>query len=588
MDKIKFNELECSSEVLKAIEDMGFEEATSIQSLAIPVALSGVDMVGQAQTGTGKTAAFGIPAIEKTDSNLKKAQVLILCPTRELALQVSEELVRLCKYKKGINILSVFGGQSIERQIKGLKKGAQIIVGTPGRVMDHMRRKTLKLDALKMLILDEADEMLNMGFREDIETIMSDIPNKPQTLLFSATMPKAILDIINKYQKDPQIVKVAHKEVTSPNIEQYYMEVREGDKMEILTRLLDTYNPEGSIIFCNTKRKVDDVGALVQVRGYTSDKIHGDMQQNARLSVIERFKRREIDVLVATDVAARGLDIEGIDIVFNYDMPGHEEYYVHRIGRTGRAGREGKAFTFVLSRELRLLKNVMRYTKKKIALHDVPTIAHIANKKTEDFLEKLKEEVEIGNFKKQEAILESLINNGLTSYEIACALLKMELEIDEKQYNTVSADFDNMKMSGTLARIFVNIGNNKRIKARDIVGAVAGETGIKGRDINNIDIYDEFSFFEVPAEVAKRVVEVMDKNTIRGKKVSVEIAKSTKKPSSKRGQNKSHKSSSRKSDSRRSGSSNGQKRSNRGDNKKDYKKDNKKDNRKKDSNKKSN
>ena len=377
MKNLIFKDLNLSREIQKAIAEMGFEEATPIQSQSIPPILTGQDVIGQAQTGTGKTCAFGIPAIEMIRPETIGIQVLVLCPTRELAIQTAEELKNVAKYKRGIKILPVYGGQPIDRQIFALRQHPQIIIGTPGRIMDHMRRHTLKLADLKMLILDEADEMLNMGFREDIDIILKEVPERKQTILFSATMPKEIMDLTSKYQKDPILIKSVHKELTVPNIEQYYLEVRESTKLDILTRLIDAYDLKLSLVFCNTKKRVDELTLNLQGRGYMTEALHGDMSQSQRDKVMAKFRNGTIDVSIATDVAARGIDVEDIEAVFNYDIPTDEEYYVHRIGRTGRAGKSGKAFTFVSGREIYKLKDIERYTKSKILPQKPPSLTDI-------------------------------------------------------------------------------------------------------------------------------------------------------------------------------------------------------------------
>ena len=323
---MKFEELQIDERILRAVEDMGFEEASPIQSKAIPVVLEGKDIVGQAQTGTGKTAAYSIPMLQKIDPSIKKVQAIVLCPTRELAVQVAEEIRKLAKYMSDIKVLPVYGGQEIVRQIKSLKTGVQIVVGTPGRVMDHMRRKTVKFDNVSMVILDEADEMLDMGFREDMETILTDTPEDRQTVLFSATMPKAIMDIAKKFQNNAEVVKVVRKELTVENIEQYYYEVRPKNKNEVLCRLIDIYNPRLSVVFCNTKKKVDELISELKGRGYFADGIHGDMKQAQRDRVMNDFRDGKTEILIATDVAARGIDVSNVDVVFNYDLPQDEEY----------------------------------------------------------------------------------------------------------------------------------------------------------------------------------------------------------------------------------------------------------------------
>lgn len=342
---MKFTELEINEQLLQGIEEMGFVEMTEIQERAIPQLMMGGDLIGKSQTGTGKTVAFAIPAITKLDPSIKKVQVLVLCPTRELAVQVSDEFKKVLKYQKGIKVLPIFGGASIENQIRDLKSGVQIVVGTPGRVMDHMRRKTLKLSEVSMVVLDEADEMLNMGFREDIELILDEIAHEIQTVLFSATMPKPILKIAETYQKNPVLVEISPKNMVATSIEQKYFNINDHHKFEALTRLLDVYKPQRSLIFCNTKKYVDEITDDLKKLGYSVDKIHGDMRQISRMAVLKDFSRGNLNILVATDVAARGIDVDDVDIVFNYDVPDNEEYYVHRIGRTGRAGKSGISLT---------------------------------------------------------------------------------------------------------------------------------------------------------------------------------------------------------------------------------------------------
>ncbi|WP_100330088.1 DEAD/DEAH box helicase [Bacillus xiapuensis] len=368
----KFKDLNLSEATLKAIDKMGFEEATPIQAATIPVGLEGKDIIGQAQTGTGKTTAFGVPMIEKIDTSSHFIQGLIIAPTRELAIQVSEELYKIGGGKR-VGILAVYGGQDIQRQIRALKKRPHIIVGTPGRILDHINRRTLKLENLQTLVLDEADEMLNMGFIQDIEAILSHVPEERQTLLFSATMPKQIRAIAEKFMKDPEVIRVKMKEMTVSNIDQYFVKVHQRDKFDVLSRLIDVHSPELAIIFGRTKRRVDELANALSIRGYQAEGIHGDLSQAKRITVLKRFKEGKIDVLVATDVAARGLDISGVTHVYNYDIPQDPESYVHRIGRTGRAGKEGMAVTFVEPREMSYLREVERTTKKRMTPMTAPT-----------------------------------------------------------------------------------------------------------------------------------------------------------------------------------------------------------------------
>ena len=357
-EALRFSESGIHPEILKAVHEMGFENMTPIQEQSIPVLLEGKDIIGQAQTGTGKTAAFAIPMIQSIDPSVKKPQGIILCPTRELAMQAAEEIRRLSKYMHGVKVLPVYGGQDIGRQIRALSQGVQIIVGTPGRVMDHLRRHTIKTAQVKMIVLDEADEMLDMGFREDIETVLADMPAEHQMALFSATMPQEILDIAGAYQNSAVYIRVTPKELTVSAIKQAYYRVAKKDKVKALCRLLDYYQPARSLIFCNTKRMVDEIAGQLKDKGYEAEGLHGDLSQNQRDTVMNLFRGGRCAILIATDVAARGIDVSGVDAVFNYDVPEDIEYYVHRIGRTGRAGRKGRSFTLISGREIFKIRSI--------------------------------------------------------------------------------------------------------------------------------------------------------------------------------------------------------------------------------------
>jgi len=538
-ENLFFKDLNLSKEVQRALEDMGFEAATPIQAKAIPHILSGIDVIGQAQTGTGKTCAFGIPAIEILDSESEEVQVLVLCPTRELAIQISEELKQVTKYKEGVRILPIYGGQPISRQITALKKRPQIIIGTPGRVMDHLRRKTLKLGSLKMIILDEADEMLNMGFRDDIDTILKKVPEEKQTILFSATMPEEIMELAKKYQKNPVHIKAAHKEMTVPAIEQYYLEVSEQSKLEVLTRLIDTNNIKLALVFCNTKKRVDELTMSLQARGYSAEALHGDMKQEQRDRVMSRFRKGYIDILVATDVAARGIDVDDIEAVFNYDIPNDDEYYVHRIGRTGRAGKTGKAYSFVVGREIYRLKDIKSFTKANIQLIKAPTLVDVEESKIRQIAEKLKVTIKEGNLTKYIAHVERILeetasqdeNNYITSLEIAAALLKTISEQNTAGQTDIVEDTVREEDTGAeegMVRLFINIGSNNKVQPRDIVGSIASSTGLPGKLIGAIDIFDKFTFVEVPREYASEVLEAMKNNRLKGKKITIQ--KSRNKP----------------------------------------------------------
>jgi len=524
---MKFDELNVSPAIMRAVQEMGFEEASPIQAKAIPIVMEGRDIVGQAQTGTGKTAAFGIPVLQRVNPKDKHLQAMILCPTRELAIQVSDEIRKLAKFMHGVKAVPIYGGQDIVKQIRSLKAGVQIVIGTPGRVMDHMRRKTVKFDHVNMVVLDEADEMLDMGFREDIETILSETPEERQTVMFSATMPKPIMEIARIYQKDAEIIRVVKKELTVPKIAQYYYEVKKKNKSEILCRLLDLYDPKLSLVFCNTKRMVDELVELLKGRGYFADGLHGDLKQSQRDRVMNGFRNGKTDILVATDVAARGIDVDDVEAVFNYDVPQDDEYYVHRIGRTGRAGREGMAFTLVVGREVYKLKDIQRYCKTKIKLQPIPSLKDVTNMKAEKVLNRVHEIIMDDAHTKLISIIEERIDDeDYTSIDVAAALLKIAMGLDEQpkeepeyeEYGDTGAGEDGM------VRLFINIGKKNNIRPGDILGAVAGETGMPGRLVGTIDMYDKYTFVEVPRQYAGEVIEAMKSAKIKGKNINVEPA----------------------------------------------------------------
>ena len=534
MEHLRFEDMNISNEICRAVLDMGFEEATPIQSQAIPVILEGKDIIGQSQTGTGKTAAFGIPLLERINPEDRRLQALILCPTRELAIQVSEEFRKLLKYKDNIRVLPIYGGQPIDRQIAALRKGTQVVIGTPGRVMDHMRRRTIKAETVQMMVLDEADEMLDMGFREDIETILVKIPEEHQTLLFSATLSPEILDITKRFQRNPEFIKIVRKELTVPNIEQYYFDVKEKTKLDALCRIIDVYDPKLAMVFCNTKKRVDDLVEMLQGRGYFAEGLHGDLKQAQRDKVMQKFRNGTIEILVATDVAARGIDVDDIDVVFNYDVPQDEEYYVHRIGRTGRAGKAGKAFTFCVGKEIYKLRDIMRYTKTKIQQQKLPTLSDVEEMKTNIYLEKIKGIIEEGHLPKYIHLVDRLMEEDYTSIDIAAALLKDHL-------SDVNADdidaLDDINLGGTelyggegekMVRLFINAGKKSKIRAKDIVGAIANEAGIPGKTLGEIAIFDEYTFVDVPNEFVRDILHGMKHAKIKGKRVHIEIAKKEK------------------------------------------------------------
>ncbi len=524
---MKFDELEINSKLMRGIIDMGFEEASPIQERAIPAILSGKDIVGQAQTGTGKTAAFAIPVLEKIDVSVKKPQAIILCPTRELAIQVAEEIRKLSKYTHDIKILPVYGGQDIQKQIRSLKSGVQIIIGTPGRVMDHMRRKTVKFHMINTVVLDEADEMLNMGFREDIETILKETPAERQTVLFSATMPQPIMDIAKTYQKNAEIIRVVKKELTVANIEQYYLEVRPGNKEEVLSRLIDIYNPKLSVVFCNTKKKVDELASDLQGRGYFAEGLHGDLKQQQRDRVMESFRKGKTEILIATDVAARGIDVDNVDIVFNYDLPQDEEYYVHRIGRTGRAGKTGLAFSFIRGKEVYKLKDIQRYCKTKIKAIPVPSLNDVTQNRVDNLFKDINQLIADEDIAPMISIIEKKINDeDYTAMDVAAAFLKIYLNAKEttESAKSNSSDFGDTGAEAGMVRLFINIGKKQRITPGNILGAIAGESGIQGNLVGSIDMFDNYTFVEVPKDVAGDVLLAMKNVKIKGKTIHIEPA----------------------------------------------------------------
>ena len=528
METVRFEEMGLSEEIQKAVRYMGFEEASPIQAKAIPAMISGIDLIGQAQTGTGKTAAFGIPILEKVDPKLKKLQAIVLCPTRELAIQVADEIRNLSRYMHGIKVLPIYGGQDIVKQIRSLKSGTQIVIGTPGRVMDHMRRKTMKLDFVHTVVLDEADEMLNMGFREDIEFVLSGVPEERQTVIFSATMPKPIMEITKKFQNNAKVIKVTKKELTVPNIEQYYYDVKPKKKEEVLSRLLDIYSPRLSVVFCNTKKQVDLLVNALLGRGYFAAGLHGDMKQEQRDRVMQGFRTGKTEILVATDVAARGIDVDEVEAVFNYDLPQDDEYYVHRIGRTGRAGREGRAFSFVSGKEVYKLKEIQRYCKTKIYAQKVPSLNDVANTKMENILDDVERVIEQEDLDMMINAIEERVNNSeFTAMDMAAAFLKICCGMTEDNKTTEENDWefgDTGAGEDGMVRLFINIGKKQRVRPGDILGAIAGESGMDGKLIGTIDMYDKYTFVEVPREYAREVLNAMKNVKIKGKTVAVEPA----------------------------------------------------------------
>lgn len=517
MENFSFDEMNLSENISKAINDMGFQSPTEVQYKTIPIIKEGFDVIGRSQTGTGKTVAFGIPAMEIVDGKDKNVQVLILCPTRELAVQACDELKKLSKYIRGVKIVDVYGGAAMDRQIIRLKT-ANVVVGTPGRVMDHMRRKTLKLDNLKMVILDEADEMLSMGFREDIETILSETSENRQTILFSATMPQEILALTEKYQKSPKLVEINKKQVTVDNIKQCFFDVPMGRKLDALNIILRYYKPSLAMIFCNTKSMVDEVTDYLFKAGFDVEGLHGDMKQSQRTKVMNGFKSGKTSVLVATDVAARGIDVNGIDYVINYDVPQNTEYYVHRIGRTGRAGKSGTAITICSGRkQVDIIRKLGYLVKSDIKQEYIPTKAELEKRKKELHISEIEKAVaEITDLKYNE-ILQTLMNRGYTAELIAEAALQMCFgndvfdfdEIEQKRYS----DKGN---TDKYQKLIINIGRAKRVAPNHIVGAITERTDLSGRDIGKIEIFDEQTIVAVPKSYVEYILQQMKNCKICG------------------------------------------------------------------------
>ncbi len=522
---MNFNELDLSEEILRAVEDLGFTEMTEIQEKSIPLLLEGRDVVGRSDTGTGKTAAFGIPAVESISPGEKNVTVLILCPTRELAMQAHGEIKKFAAYKRCIKASVIYGGASMEKQIHELKRGANIVIGTPGRIMDHIRRHTLKLDFLRCLILDEADEMLNMGFREDIEAILEFIPDERQTVLFSATMPPEILALTKKYQHDPVYIKLKAAEKSSALIDQYCFQAAMGRKTDMLRLLLTAYEPSSSMVFCNTRKMVDDLTGDLQKHGFKAVGLHGEMKQSQRTQVMESFKCGAADILVATDVAARGIDVTGVDAVFNYDIPQDNEYYIHRIGRTGRAGRRGTAYTLVSGRrQLYELRDIARRTNSDIKEIPLPDRESIIKKKKELIIKELSEEIIPMN--EAYEILESLAALGIDSREAAARLIHKRLAAetaDIPEFEKPQTLKKGRHRSSGTVKVDINIGRSRRISPNYILGALVDATGMSGGDFGKIDIFDDHTTVEVPESESGYIIERSNPMKIKGHQVEVRL-----------------------------------------------------------------
>jgi ATP-dependent RNA helicase DeaD len=520
-----FGELGLDPEIVRAVLDLGFESPTPIQARAIPVLLQGGDLIGQAQTGTGKTAAFALPIVQRADPAQGRVQALVLVPTRELAVQVAGGIYDLAKHT-GLRVVAVYGGQPIDRQFRALKNGPQIVVGTPGRVLDHLRRGSISLAHVIHCTLDEADEMLALGFAEDLEAILSELPETRQMAFFSATMPPKAVHLTKKFLRDPQHVSIETRRRTLETTNQVYYEVPRGKKLEALARVLDMETPGPTIVFCRTRQETSDLSDALRLRGYNTEALHGEMNQPERDRVMRRFRDGHADLLVATDVAARGLDIETVTHVINYDIPWDVEQYIHRIGRTGRAGRTGDAITLVEGKQRRMLEVIERVIGTKIRPARIPSAADIAARRREQFQEALRGTLEDRQFDGHLAAVEEL-QETYDPAEIAAAALHMLWQSQHAAppaQEEIDADFEQPEAGMT--RIFLGLGRNDGLRPADVVGAITGETNLPGKAIGVIDVLDSVTFVEVPSDHADRVVEALGNAKMRNKRVKVSLARS--------------------------------------------------------------
>jgi len=559
MDTPPFSELGLPDDLLAAIEILGYERPSPIQALSIPPALAGKDILGLSATGSGKTAAFALPALGKIDVNLRYPQVLILCPTRELAVQVCEEVHRLGVKKKGLQATPVYGGAPMDRQLRALRDGAQLVVGTPGRLLDHLKRGSFDASRIRMAILDEADRMLDMGFKEEMDEILAALPKERQILFFSATMNRGVSTFIKKFGNNPELIEIEQKAMTVSTVEQAYYEVRQRSKVEVLSRILDMNPPRLGIIFCNTKRSVDECTEDLVNRGYAADRLHGDITQQMRERVLKRFREGAVELLVATDVAARGLDIDEIDIVFNYDLPTDPEDYVHRIGRTGRAGRSGRAVSFVFGKEIYRLQAIERYTRQVIKREKIPSVEQVEGRRADLIFETLKERLETGGFDTYQENIDRLLEQGHTPTDIAGALITMHRETSGREGEAIQEDRESDRparddfkkgkgerpeprprpegrdyaprektyergglrdagaIEGGMTRLFISLGKGAGIMPKDIVGMMYREAGLPDGSLGRITLFPKHCLVDVPEGLADQAIQKTRNAKLRGK-----------------------------------------------------------------------
>ncbi|MGB0643356.1 MAG: DEAD/DEAH box helicase [Akkermansiaceae bacterium] len=550
-----FADLGLPDVLLSAVLDMGFESPSPIQAKTIPLALEGKDLIGLSQTGSGKTAAFALPTLAGIDAHLAEPQALIVCPTRELAVQVCEEVFRLgCKIK-GLRALPVYGGAPIDRQLKGLRKGAHIVVGTPGRLLDHLKRRSFDPRNIKTVILDEADRMLDMGFQEEMEELLAALPQDRQTMFFSATMNRRVSRLIDNFGKKPETIEIERKSLTVDAIDQSCYEVRQRSKVEVLSRLLDIDPPRLAVVFCNTKRLVDEVTEGLLARGYAADRLHGDMTQQMRERVLARFRESTIEVLIATDVAARGLDVDDIDLVVNYEIPHDPEDYVHRIGRTGRAGRSGRAVSFVFGRDIYRLQTIEKYTRQSIRRERVPSQEQVEGKRADKLFQTIQERLESGKLGDYQSYLDRLLEQGHTATDIANAAFTLLRESTTREGEFIAEDkqkeaFANEKQRSSwrderrdrkerpererksrpernnskgMACLFMNIGKAQHIKPGDIAGMIYRECKVPDGSLGKITIFPKHTLVDVSEEVSGDVINGLKNAKIRGRSFKVDL-----------------------------------------------------------------